>query len=1581
MEERHPKVIDHQFVVEALLAEGSFAKVYRVKRGGETWALKLLKKPYQRAQGEAWVEAFRFEFSLLKDISHPAVVRIGDFGWDRDIEALYFTEELIDGMPLDEFLRRQGPSNNAWRAQRPPNGPDETPRSPPTSSQDLNVALAEALLIQCLEGLEAIHRAGAVHGDIKPSNIYVIDKAKATPRIKILDLGIAHPKFQLIAGTPSYFAPEKVLNEAVDERADLYSLGVTFFECLTGTNPFTRDKASETLKAQVAVAPPAPGALNRAIPPWLNRILVRLLEKNPSDRHRTAGEVLAEIDSEKGLPREAAPQAILISEKWVGRQKTLEAIRRWVEAKKGAGLLFLYGEPGIGKTRLIHEIRYELELKGVPVRTDCASTDARMPAETIFLIDLNRFDPAGLEALSGGGWRGIVALLPGEAEKAGQWAVEHSIPAESATLEAMTRDDVRELIVLSTRDENPPDIFVSALYAETKGHAGTTVSLLWALCRAGKLLGPHGEWNLAPFREGAALDYALLPMTPSEREQLASRLGDEKPLEKAELLIEICDEKLHLARSGQGPLDKGAWGTIPSLFREVENLIGRLPLGDDRLKLRIALLEKKGWKSIREEDFDGAKRELEVALGLLEELNPPPLVLSLRIRNYHAFVLMCEGQIDKAVEIFEKTEREWKKLLNGEEQRRVTNNDLPMALMQKGEYAKAAEFLKARLGFYEKLSDRSFKNRCRYNLGECLLKSGDPSQAIGHYEAAADGAREERQWDLLLRAYNGLGNACNILKKTDRSLSNYQRALDLSRYLKDWGAASAVAQNMGVIQQELGQSGAAEKNLNLSLQLLKQVEETSPHLRYLKARAILELGEIERQRKNFDKAREFFGQASQLVLHEKGLEGFVFWVLNSQASLLLDENRGEDFARLYPDLLYHAKTDEQKTRLEFLRKRSPVDPTLSRFEVAAPLASAAPPASAVPLAPAPAGPVPPEPKKEIQEIQPHPVGVRPLVDPLLAVLQINSLLGTERDLKTLLNLVLQYALSLSNAESGLVLLADERGELSVASARNIDVDDDLSQISRKTAQEVLKSGKPLRSDNASADPAFKNYRSVLLLGLKSVFCLPIGAGGKVIGVLYLTHRFQTALFDERIAGVMRVFADQAGLAINNARLNRKIEEQNRRLAGRLNTAEESIETYKTILREKSFETRYSYAGMVTQSPAMEKIFALLDRVTGTNLSVLIRGESGTGKELVARALHKNSPRAGRPFMAINCGALPVPLIESELFGYKAGAFTGAMRDKPGLFEMAGGGTLFLDEIGELDFSLQAKLLRALQEREILRLGDTKPIPIDVRIVSATHKNLRHEMAERRFRDDLYYRIAEVELALPPLRDRREDIPLLVSHFAREFAKEHGRKKAPSVSKEFLRLFVGHDWPGNVRELANRVRVACALSDGKVLDPGNLPEGDKQVLQGIGKKGKEGSPCPKDGMEEGGAETVQFIEKFLQEQKTWRDIENIIFAKSLLETGFDVSRAARSLGIGIATLYNRLRRERFRQRKGELDSIPFRYREGTLLDTLKHQVFHAAFTLSEEHPYLAARRLGVSPATFYQWLKSKRPKMEGLAKAR
>ena len=315
----------------------------------------------------------------------------------------------------------------------------------------------------------------------------------------------------------------------------------------------------------------------------------------------------------------------------------------------------------------------------------------------------------------------------------------------------------------------------------------------------------------------------------------------------------------------------------------------------------------------------------------------------------------------------------------------------------------------------------------------------------------------------------------------------------------------------------------------------------------------------------------------------------------------------------------------------------------------------------------------------------------------------------------------------------------------------------------------------------------------------------------------------------------------------------------------------------------ALETTYSFDGIVGTSRRLRSMCEAIKQVLDADITVLVRGETGTGKELVAKALHFNSRRRKQPFLAINCAALPETLVESELFGHERGAFSGATRQRAGCFEQASGGTLLLDEIGDMTLTLQAKLLRVLQEREIRRLGGNRVIPVDVRVIAATNRNLNAAIRERTFREDLFYRLAEVLIEVPPLRERREDIPLLAKHFLEKHASRVN-KSVRGLSAGASTLLVRHSWPGNVRELENVICGALVRETSDMLQAASLPA--EQFVPAAAAP----APAPLNGC-------------------TLADIERRAIADAIESTGGNLTRAARLLGISRATLHRKLKRDR------------------------------------------------------------------------
>ena len=315
---------------------------------------------------------------------------------------------------------------------------------------------------------------------------------------------------------------------------------------------------------------------------------------------------------------------------------------------------------------------------------------------------------------------------------------------------------------------------------------------------------------------------------------------------------------------------------------------------------------------------------------------------------------------------------------------------------------------------------------------------------------------------------------------------------------------------------------------------------------------------------------------------------------------------------------------------------------------------------------------------------------------------------------------------------------------------------------------------------------------------------------------------------------------------------------------------------------RELNKQFAFSEIIGKSDALQKIFTLVKKIADTNATVLIQGESGTGKELIARAIHVNSARASNQFLAVNCGALPESLLESELFGHTKGSFTGAVSDKKGLFRAASGGTLFLDEIGEMPIALQVKLLRALQEHEVTPVGATEPLRFDARIVAATNKNLEQEVKEQKFREDLFYRLNVIELTVPPLRERIEDIALLAKHFVAKSARiQNSAEKV--VTRDAMEALANYEWPGNVRELENAIERAFILS-GEEIDVESLPQKLRE------KAGRSFRTRDDEGF-----------------RPTLEELERRYLMEVLGSVGEDKTKAAHILGIDLSTLYRKLKR--------------------------------------------------------------------------
>jgi transcriptional regulator with GAF, ATPase, and Fis domain len=435
------------------------------------------------------------------------------------------------------------------------------------------------------------------------------------------------------------------------------------------------------------------------------------------------------------------------------------------------------------------------------------------------------------------------------------------------------------------------------------------------------------------------------------------------------------------------------------------------------------------------------------------------------------------------------------------------------------------------------------------------------------------------------------------------------------------------------------------------------------------------------------------------------------------------------------------------------------------------------------------------------------------VDTLQRLVDLSAELMRDTEPQRLFAMLLQGMVELTGAQKGfLIVLQDGRRDL--AASHNVDGETlDLSRVSDTIVDRVIEHLQPVIVSDALTDGRFGRAKSVVDLKLSSVMCVPMIYRSDLLGVIYLGNDRITNLFTERDLALLKVYAGQAALIVHHAVLVNQLQVETRALRRQLRSA--------------------SQGEMIGGSPPMKAVFKVLQRAAPTDLSVLVLGETGTGKELVAREVHRLSDRKDGPFIAINCGAIPENLLESELFGHKKGAFTGAHVDKVGKIEAAHKGTLFLDEIGEMPPQLQVKLLRVLQERVIERVGDLMPRPVDIRLVAATNKDIPARIAEGAFREDLFYRLNELVVSLPPLRERGDDIAVLGQYFLNKFREQYGGT-AKGFTNQALLAMKHYAWPGNVRELENRLKKAVILSDRALLNPDDLGLGgaDKRHVVGL-----------------------------------------------------------------------------------------------------------------------------------------------------
>jgi transcriptional regulator with GAF, ATPase, and Fis domain/Tfp pilus assembly protein PilF len=739
------------------------------------------------------------------------------------------------------------------------------------------------------------------------------------------------------------------------------------------------------------------------------------------------------------------------------------------------------------------------------------------------------------------------------------------------------------------------------------------------------------------------------------------------------------------------------------------------------------------------------------------------------------------------------------------------------------------------------------------NLGNLLLERGKIAEAEIYFRRAVEEAREAGD-----RIHEGmfllsLGYFHQRSDQPEEALPYYAKSLEILDAVGQRSEAARARLNRATLLMGLGDLAGAERDLHRA-----QAGFRAHALEYLTAYSTMVRGDLERRQGDRESSLRSFQEAEdKLGLLKRAAD--VQWARLHRLEVLVETSRHEDADKLLQRLEADtelAKEPRARAHLNFLKARHLWSRGATDEQVAAAFMAAEDCLSqagdeearllfhyawgsflfqkgrhseartrllaALEGLENRAGRLPKRwrknflknsPKEEIERM----LGMETLKIPHLAsssdrifsreLEELQTELIGELDMAVLAEKILDRMIQLTSAERGFILLK-EKPSPRIAVARNIDqaeLKGSEEQISWSLAEEVLQKGKALVTVDALMDERFSLTASIHALKLRSILCLPFKKGEEILGAIYLDNRQKAGAFQASLANALQPFADLIGQALDNARRFTEMQ-------GKLREAKKQLQAAEAELKIK-----YDYQNIVGRHHKMLEVFKILDRVTDVEVPVLILGESGSGKEQVAKAIHFNGPRASRPFVSINCQAIPEGLFESEVFGHARGAFTGAVMERIGLIEQAHRGTLFLDEIGDMPAGLQGKLLRVLQEGKFRRVGDKQERDADCRVLTATHHDLRAMIQEGKFREDLWYRLNVVEIQLPPLRERMEDLPLLVDHFLEEFARRHQTKKK-RIHPRALTLLSQYSWPGNVRELENTISNACVFSEGKELTP-------------------------------------------------------------------------------------------------------------------------------------------------------------------
>ncbi len=1474
-----------RYELEQRLGAGGAGEVWQVRDRitGAHLALKVLAE----GAGESEVLALVREATALSGLEGLGVPRVMEFGSLVGGGRRFLVRELVEGQSLADLMDVEG--KGAWTH-----------------------ALAKASA-----QLTALHRAGFLHGDVKPANVIVDDAGAAT----LVDLGLSAPWREggtLPVGlTPKYAAPELFDGAPLTVRAEVYALGASLAEGLERRGHELPDATQEALTA----------------------IAARATETLASARFPSVDEFESALRLAVGLP----PTLFEREAVWpvLGVELAAAELVAGAAALRPGEVLPVVGPSGSGRTTLLRRLAWTLGVRGFRAATFDADHGAMSPREVLEL-QLGRDDGA-----------------PGSEDK----------DRATAASRYLVLDDIEQL------DAEGREVILRAL---AEGARGVAVgSPEWIHAAWGESVRCAKPFEVQPLNEESAVELLqrAMPSLPDAlRAHLVTKSGGRPGVlrawvrelgDRTLVSVDEVDEVLSLARPSLVPsstreqalkkteqlLDTGRFDEAASELR----LVGA-PRGKDEA-VRVAIARARvawgrGDAPVALAHLDTVQREAEAGplhrswlvtraraclrAGRYAEAARLSTIVTTAVADdaiaadaqairglsyvYDGRDTLAREELDRAVALARS--------LGDRRVEAIALCSLAIAQQRAGHNDDARATYLQGLSAAEAARDASTVATIRLNLSVLAQLDGDLSGALSHLEAAVDMGRRSgalvavhqallslANLDLYLGRYARARASIEALAKSEDELGSVARA-DLKGLRADLVArtgdpAEAAALYSACAEARAGQGrvldameahlegllvrvkapGVTAASLGRELDALKEQVKDGGFLEHQALADLVEgtiamaWGEEASARAAFDRALDSARRAGRKEWIWRTLDARAR-LLSTQGSMALARRDVDDALGILEEIAAKLPRDLREVFWDDPRRHA-LRQAHYATSPAAPLPSSrAPRSAAVTL-----------------------LGQSRSDDAKLGhILEVMRELATEHDLPRLLAKVTEHAVFLLGAERGFVVLKGHDG-LSVHASRDATGDESHATFSRSVAETVVRTGEPVIAARARDDQRLATAVSVHQLMIQSIACVPIRGAppqGVPIGALYLETRLRPGVNFEAELPTLAAFADQAAIAIETARLlqengarTAELARANQELAAARDQIErvlgrrtEQLSIVRKDLKavRKELDGHFGYAGLVGTSASMRKLYALIDRVKDTDVSLLVTGESGVGKEVVARAIHHAGARAKKPFTGLNCGAIPANLLESELFGHVRGAFTGADRDRKGLFRETDEGTVLLDEVGELPAAMQAGLLRTLQEKTVRPVGAAREEPIDVRIIAATNRDLSQMVAAGTFREDLYYRLNVIQVQIPPLRERKDDLPALIDHFLSLFATRY-RRERKAVERAALRTLSAYDWPGNVRQLEHVLLNAWLMSDGDEITSLDLSLPTSIPLR---------RPGPKAG------EDALPREPVARSPEEFKDEEKRHILRALTACNWNRVQAAKQLGLPRRTFYRRLK---------------------------------------------------------------------------